>query len=61
MKVTEHPFWFLLVMTCVLWYSTITIYVSIRGVFDIRGMLRNLRDGSETAEPETFSDKAIER
>ena len=50
---TEHPFWFLLVVACVLWYSTITVYVSIKGVFDIRRMLRSLRDGFShpTEEP----------
>lgn len=38
----EHPFWRLLTMACVVWYSTITIDVTIKGVADIRGMLRRL-------------------
>lgn len=38
-----HHFWFLLTWVCILWYSTITIYVSIKGAFDIRQMLRDLR------------------
>jgi len=29
-----------LTMACVIWYSTMTVYVAIRGVADIRGMLR---------------------
>jgi len=37
-----HPFWWLLAMTCVVWYSTITVYVAIRGTADIRRMLRHL-------------------
>ena len=37
-----HWFWWALSMACVVWYSTITIYVSICGVRDIRGMLRRL-------------------
>jgi hypothetical protein len=37
-----HWFWWVLSMACVVWYSTITIYVSIRGVRDIRGMLGRL-------------------
>jgi hypothetical protein len=38
----EHPLWFLLAWACVIWYSTITIYVAIRGVKDIRTMLQRL-------------------
>lgn len=38
----EHWFWSLLTAACVIWYSTITVYVSIKGVSDIRGMLRRL-------------------
>jgi hypothetical protein len=38
----EHPFWFLLTASCMIWYSTITVYVAFRGVFDIRNMLRHL-------------------
>jgi hypothetical protein len=36
-------FWFALMLACLAWYSTITIYVSIRGVRDIRHMLARLR------------------
>jgi hypothetical protein len=39
-----HPFWWLVTAAVVLWYSTITIYVSIRGMRDIRGMLQRLKD-----------------
>ena len=39
---TEHWFWYLLTCACVLWYSTITVYVAIRGLKDIRGMLDRL-------------------
>lgn len=38
----EHWFWWLLTMACLLWYSTITVYVAIKGVRDIRGMLERL-------------------
>jgi len=38
----EHILWWLLTMACVVWYSTITIYVSVKGVADIRDMLRRL-------------------
>jgi hypothetical protein len=40
----DHLFWWLLTMACVVWYSTITIYVSVKGVADIRNMLRRLSE-----------------
>lgn len=38
-------FWHLLIWACVVWYSTITFLVAVRGWHDIVGMLRRLRDG----------------
>jgi hypothetical protein len=38
----EHWFWWLLTAACVVWYSTITVYVAIKGVLDIKQMLRRL-------------------
>ena len=44
-------FWWFLTMAALAWYSTITIYVSIRGAMDIRHMLARLeRLKDETAE-----------
>ena len=40
----DHFFWWLLTMACVVWYSTITVYVAIRGLADIKEMLTQLRD-----------------
>ena len=40
----EHFFWWLLTMACVVWYSTITVYVSVKGIGDIRDMLRRLSE-----------------
>jgi hypothetical protein len=45
----EHPFWWILSMACVVWYSTITVYVAVQGAVDIRTMLARL---SATAEEE---------
>ena len=45
----DHPFWFALTAACVIWYSTITVYVAIRGVFDIKGMLKRLQADSPDA------------
>lgn len=46
-------FWLLLAIACLLWYSFVTVYVAIRGAFDIRGMLERLKQ--ETGE-EPHSD-----
>jgi hypothetical protein len=39
-------FWLAVAIACTLWYSTVTIYVTIRGARDIRGMLERLKDRS---------------
>jgi hypothetical protein len=45
-------FWWLLTVACVVWYSTITVYVAIRGAADIKSMLKRLADTQdELAEP----------
>jgi hypothetical protein len=46
----EHWFWWLLTMACVLWYSTITIYVAVRGFSDIKHMLARLADEQKPAD-----------
>jgi hypothetical protein len=38
----NHWFWGVLTLACLVWYSTITIYVAIKGAGDIRQMLRRL-------------------
>lgn len=48
-------FWWLLTMACVVWYSTITVYVAIRGTFDIRHMLARLK--GEPSEPDATEDR----
>jgi hypothetical protein len=37
-----HWFWGLLTIACVVWYSTITVYVAVRGALDIKEMLAHL-------------------
>lgn len=37
-----HPFWAAIIAACIIWYSTITIYVAVLGVRDIRKMLEDL-------------------
>jgi len=44
-RIMQHWFWWTLTAACVIWYSTVTIYVAIRGFWDIRSMLRRLKGG----------------
>ena len=47
----NHWFWWALTMVCVIWYSTITVYVAIKGARDIKNMLARLgkdRDAEES-------------
>jgi len=37
-------------MACVIWYSTVTVYVAIKGGGDIRQMLRRLEDNKKQAQ-----------
>ncbi len=46
----RHVFWLLITAAVVLWYSTVTIYVAIRGVRNIKGMLSRL--GQQKASQE---------
>ncbi|HEY6192351.1 MAG TPA: hypothetical protein VI215_08525 [Bacteroidota bacterium] len=54
--IAEHWFWWLLTMACVAWYSTITIYVAVKGLKDIRGMLRRLSVKNEERTPNGASE-----
>ncbi len=42
----EHWFWWLLTLAVLAWYSTITVFVVIRGALDIRTMLARLKQNS---------------
>ena len=43
----EHWFWWLVTLAVLVWYSTVTIYVAVKGALDIRQMLRQLREGEK--------------
>jgi len=45
----EHWFWWLVTLAVMLWYSTVTIYVAVKGTLDIRQMLQRFKK----AEKET--------
>ena len=47
---TDHWFWGAVTIVCLAWYSTITVYVAIKGAADIRGMLRRLSEGKPSSE-----------
>ncbi len=53
---TNHPFWGVLTIAVLVWYSTITVYVSIRGAADIKDMLRKLKEGQDKAEADSRDD-----
>lgn len=57
----EHWVWWVLTIACVVWYSTITVYVAIRGGWDIKHMLANLADQANStdasAEPPISPDQ----
>jgi hypothetical protein len=38
----EHWFWWLVTAAVVVWYSSVTVYVAVRGVLDIKHMLARL-------------------
>jgi hypothetical protein len=42
---TGPRFWALLTAACLVWYSTVTVVVAVRGAADIRDMLRRLAVG----------------
>lgn len=47
-----HWFWLAITAACMVWYSTITVYIAVKGAFDIRGMLDRLKAGDH-GEPGT--------
>lgn len=44
-------FWWLLTYSTVGWYLSVTVYVAVRGVVDIRQMLRRLADDHPLSPP----------
>ena len=48
---TAQMFWLFMTIAVLAWYSTVTIYVAIRGSFDVKHMLQRLKDGDERENP----------
>jgi hypothetical protein len=40
----EHWFWWIMMVAVLIWYTTVTIFVAVRGLVDIKQMLRRLAD-----------------
>ena len=36
-------FWWLVLVACLAWYATVTVYVAVRGALDIKHMLARIR------------------
>ncbi len=53
---SEHWFWFALTIAVMVWYSTTTLYVGVRGTLDIKHMLRRLKAQQEP-EPSGENDR----
>ena len=47
---SEHWFWWLTTAAVMAWYSTVTIYVGIKGALDIKHMLARLQSLQTEAE-----------
>lgn len=47
MNADSHWFWLTMIGGVVAWYSTITLWVAIRGARDIREMVKRLDEGSD--------------
>jgi len=58
----ENWFWWLMTMACVGWYSTVTVYVAIKGTADIKHMLARLsaKHAQTSAEGESTNPRAPE-
>ncbi len=53
---SEHWFWLVLMIAVMAWYSATTVYVGVRGILDIKQMLRRLEErhdqsSSSSSEP----------
>lgn len=42
-----HPVWLILTALALFWYSTVTIFVAVKGIRDIRGMLHRLKESDK--------------
>lgn len=53
-----HWFWLAMTAAVLVWYSVITVYVAVRGAFDIKEMLGNLGRLQKEQESSPETDEA---
>ena len=53
----QHFFWWLLTMACVVWYSTITVYVALKGFVDIKEMLKRIEKKQAASAGKDAADR----
>ena len=53
----RHWFWWIMAMACVVWYSTITVYVAIKCAGDIKHMLARLDATKKREEREEREER----
>ena len=46
----SRTFWTVMTGAVLIWYSTVTIYVGIKGIKDIKEMLARLKPGQDAGE-----------
>ncbi len=51
-------FWLILLVVCLVWYSTMTAYVAVRAGWDIRNMLARLQAAQDEQPPPGGDDDA---
>jgi hypothetical protein len=47
----KHWFWYLLSAAVMIWYSTVTVYVAVNGLKDIKKMLSTIGRARDSKEP----------
>ncbi len=52
----SHWFWFSLTFACIVWYSTITVFVAFKGSGDIKQMLARLSEQRESRGKDETND-----
>ena len=48
--ITEHWFWLIIIVAVIVWYSTITVYVTVKGAKDIKSMFARLKAADKKDE-----------
>jgi len=50
-RAMSQLFWLVTTVACLVWYSTITIYVAVKGASDIAAMLKSLSRLEDADQP----------